>query len=401
MIITHKDGRTATLINETPKMYSVKLASGATTRWAKTNCTNSADKILAEIKAKIVASGLYRLTDGYDDAAVMAFESPEHIPCSVEAYNRIEIFADEQFDFIVLGYTGEDSVCGDGEFGYTAQSFLNDYTFPSMDDEVETTASKPTIEGIVEQLKSEERTVEKKIESVEAIETPQETEAAVETPRKSNLELFEIIKKEASELVKAEKAKNKASDKRAAMTIHNASNSQRSRATNRLTDCCMEVQHIKDRLHCALVNAGLTIAEAPEHYEPMEIVQQDGLGHYIYPKYSPPVPDCIKSKFKGETTMTMTCLIRDRRFSDVNIYEPSSWDSEATTDDAKKLGNALLSKFNELLNENIDSSVYCNPATSEILGGADVDYDPSDIYSAWDAANAYVFGNIFDIAGAE
>jgi len=89
-------------------------------------------------------------------------------------------------------------------------------------------------------------------------------------------------------VIKALKDKNKKSDSYRAMGFNTHTQSQRAKASDRLTDACFEFDRAMDDLHADLVDADL--AAAKDSYDTRQITHSAGFGHsYTFP-YTPKIP---------------------------------------------------------------------------------------------------------------
>ncbi len=111
----------------------------------------------------------------------------------------------------------------------------------------------------------------------------------------TDLASYELVLSAVKNLVKCEKARIKLSEKFHAMSPYDYSAIRRAGASDRLTDACFNVDKSKDYLHKVLVDAHLAKAKSPDSYETRLLTHSAGFGHSITFKYTPAVPNCIKS----------------------------------------------------------------------------------------------------------
>lgn len=105
--------------------------------------------------------------------------------------------------------------------------------------------------------------------------------------------------------------------------------------------------------------------------------------------------------------MTTTTIARGSQFSENSIYDPSSWGSECTEAEAKKLGDALIAKFDEIANDRYATdehteSISLIAGTSEVYGQFDGNYpDDMDLDEVMRASHEWVLAHMATIIDAQ
>jgi hypothetical protein len=80
---------------------------------------------------------------------------------------------------------------------------------------------------------------------------------------------------------------------------------------------------------------------------------------------------------------TQTVFARGSEWSDTALYD--GWGDNVTQEQAKALGNLVVERFEELAAKAGDSSIYWQPATSEVIG--EVYGETTHEHGMWDPIN--------------
>lgn len=108
------------------------------------------------------------------------------------------------------------------------------------------------------------------------------------------IEKLEALLKATRQLIAAEKAVVKASEKERQAFNDNATPKRRANLSDNTVSCCEDRDYKRSVVHALSVDAGVADLREPEHYATREIRQSAGLGHGIEKLWTPAQPEQLK-----------------------------------------------------------------------------------------------------------